>query len=206
MTQTLFLARLDYDSNRWIPIGRLTCAGTSFEFEYVEGARIGQPLASFPELDVRYVSPVLFPVFANRVMSPNRPDFSDYLGFLGLDSTTANPMMQLARSGGKRVTDSLRIIPYPDGCPGGVYETHFFVSDDEFSVSGISVAPHLRSEIEKIGASPELSVVRTNPPPAPSEMRYLCRLRMPWPIGFKPFSGPEYQSIATADRAELEPA
>lgn len=201
MIQMLFLARYDRGSGRWFPIGRLSFVNGHYEFEYVEGARSAHPLVSFPDLDVKYVSPVLFPVFANRVMSPNRPDFADYLTWLGLDASNAHPMMLLARSGGRRITDSLRVIPFPEGRPGEVYETYFFAGEDEFLLSPQSVAEYLRSEIEKVGAEPELSVERINPPPAPSELRYLCRLRMPWPIGFEPFSGPEYQPIAA-----LQPA
>jgi len=203
MTQTLFLARYFRDSGRSLPIGRLSFADGRYEFEYVEGARGGHPLVSFPDLDVKYVSSVLFPVFANRVMSPNRPDFADYLTWLGLDGKNAHPMTLLARSGGRRITDALRVIPYPEGRPGEVYESHFLVSEDEFSPLPKSVAEYLRPEIERVGAEPELSVERINPPPAPSEVRYLCRLRMPWPIGFEPFSGPEYQPIASA---ALQPA
>jgi hypothetical protein len=203
MNQVLFLARYDRGSGRCLPIGRLSCANGAYEFVYVEGARARQPLVSFPDLEVRYVSPALFPVFANRVMSPNRPDFVDYLTWLGLDEASSNPLTLLARSGGRKITDSLRIIPYPAGGPGGVYEVHFVVSEDEFMLSRKSVAEYLRSEIEKAGGEPEVSVERINPPPAPSELRYLCRLRMPWPIGFEPFSGPEYQPLS---KPVLQPA
>ena len=54
--------------------------------------------------------------------------------------------------------------------------------------------------MDKPGNSPLIVVERVNPPPAPFQFRILCKLRMKWPAGFKPFSGPEYQPL----RAELE--
>ena len=49
--------------------------------------------------------------------------------------------------------------------------------------------------MDKPGNSPMIVVERVNPPPAPFQFRILCKLRMKWPAGFMPFSGPEYQPL-----------
>jgi hypothetical protein len=51
-------------------------------------------------------------------MSPNRPDYAGYVTELGLSVDTADPLVLLARSGGKRTTDRLEIYAAPDGDVG----------------------------------------------------------------------------------------
>ncbi|HYZ85383.1 MAG TPA: HIRAN domain-containing protein [Bryobacteraceae bacterium] len=61
----------------------------------------------------------------------------------------------------------------------------------------------LRGEILKLMTSgdnpPEVTVERVNPTPAPVQFRVLCRLRMRWAAGFKPFGGTEYQPIVAVE-------
>lgn len=82
--KTLFLAWLDPISRYWFPIGRLTFDGGIYQFVYTQGVKEAQekcafkPLSSFPRLDEIYTSTQLFPVFANRLMSRSRPDYSSF--------------------------------------------------------------------------------------------------------------------------------
>jgi hypothetical protein len=62
-------------------------------------------LVHFPELDREYRSNEIFPIFANRVMSPRRSDFGSFLERLDL-GPDATPFEILARSAGSRATDS----------------------------------------------------------------------------------------------------
>jgi len=97
--KSLYLAwQAPKDCNRskaWFPIGRLDAesedAGiSSCRFRYIGGAaraaeEVGfEPLVSFPDFQEDYRSGKLFPLFHNRVISPKRADFAEYIDWLGL--------------------------------------------------------------------------------------------------------------------------
>jgi hypothetical protein len=97
------------------PVGLLAFNGSRYSFCYIENARKAQdfrPLLGFPDLAERYESDSLFPLFAQRVMDPRRPDYQRYVHRLGLDSD-ATPWEQIARSGGRRLGDTLQLFPEP---------------------------------------------------------------------------------------------
>jgi hypothetical protein len=129
--QALFLAWQDYTSRVWFPIGRLTYDGTRYQFVYIKGAKDAeqqygfQPLISFPQWDEIYYSNHLFPIFANRLMSPNRPEYPIFVERLNVALDDDDPMVLLARSEGKRETDSLTVFPCPESNKEGKYELHF---------------------------------------------------------------------------------
>jgi hypothetical protein len=86
-----------------------------WSFWYVKAARHAEgfrPFAHFPDLDRQYWSDELFPIFANRVMSPRRADYGEFLATLDLEQD-ATPFDILARSSGRRATDSIRVHPEP---------------------------------------------------------------------------------------------
>lgn len=131
--KTLFLAWQDSNSRLWFPIGRLTFESGQFGFVYIKGAKNAenisnfQPLPSFPDFDKLYRSKDLFPLFANRVMRPSRPDYQNYLECLNIPQHTDDPMLILARSGGKKATDHFEVFPYPEPDQNGLYHIHFFL-------------------------------------------------------------------------------
>jgi hypothetical protein len=84
------------------------------------------PLPAFPYFDRVYKSSELFPLFANRVMSPRRPDYKEFHQWLALPENEHDPMVVLARSGGQRVTDTLEIFRCPEQKSDGSYSLHFF--------------------------------------------------------------------------------
>ena len=53
-------------------------------------------------------------VFEQRVMSPRRPDFGDYLSRIGLLPATATPWEQIVHSGGTRVGDTVQFVQMPE--------------------------------------------------------------------------------------------
>ncbi|PSB51336.1 DNA-binding protein [filamentous cyanobacterium Phorm 6] len=130
---TLFLAWQDQNSRSWFPIGRLTFDGTNYEFTYTQGVLEAQrnwgfePLASFPRLGEVYKSTYLFPVFANRLMPKNRPDYSSFIQWLNLSQHEREPIAMLARSGGRRETDTLTVFSCPELDSEGRYCLHFFL-------------------------------------------------------------------------------
>ena len=117
---------------RWWPIGRLTRQGQDYEFAYTRGAvEAGtagfRPLLAFPERNEVYRSETLFPVFANRVMNPSRPEFRSYLEWLALPPTERDPLVLLARNGGRRETDVFEVFAAPEPSEDGRYRITFFV-------------------------------------------------------------------------------
>lgn len=50
-------------------------------------------------------------------------------------------------------------------------------------------------QLLKSGLSPKITVERVNPPPAPIQLRVLCRSVTHWPDGFRPFSTEEYSPL-----------
>ncbi len=129
--KTLFLAWQDYESRFWFPIGRLTFDSERYQFVYIKGAEDAkqqcgfQPLISFPQWDKVYYSTNLFPIFANRLMSRSRPEYKSFVERLNVPLDNDDPMVLLARSEGKRETDSLTVFPRPEANQEGKYELHF---------------------------------------------------------------------------------
>src|SRR5882757_6659516 len=70
------------------------------------------PMVGFRELGRHYRSQRLFPSFSDRVMSAKRPDRSQYLEALDLD-TDADAWEILTASGGHREGDPVELISLP---------------------------------------------------------------------------------------------
>ena len=70
------------------------------------------PFLSFPAWERTYTSQRLFPLFSQRIMSPRRPDFGEFLRQLHL-SGDATPWEQLARSEGRSTGDTVQVFPIP---------------------------------------------------------------------------------------------
>ena len=134
-TKTLFLAWQDRANTRqWFPVGRLDANldCSKFQFRYINGAKRAQeevgflPLLEFPELERDYRSSDLFPIFQNRVMTPRRPDFPEYLRSLDLEEN-ADPIEILSANGGRRVTDSFEVFPELVKNEDGSFVCRFFL-------------------------------------------------------------------------------
>ena len=52
-------------------------------------------------------------------------------------------------------------------------------------------------ELTELDAAIQVTAEHVNPPTSPPHMRLLCRLRAPWPDGYEPLTGPDYQPIAS---------
>ena len=97
------------------PVGVLAFDGERYGFDYLaaaDGVDGFKSLLGFPDRRESYVSGELFPLFAQRVMDPRRPDFQRYVEDLGLDED-ASPWEQLTRSGGQKESDTLQLFPVP---------------------------------------------------------------------------------------------
>ena len=137
--KSLFLAwPAPTDSERsraWFPVGRLDAESGSphYRFRYTHGALKAQenvgfvPLLAFPRFERVYESDHLFPLFMNRVLSPKRTDFQEYIQWLDLERSQADPISILSVSGGERVTDNLEVFPKVTADATGHFHVRFFL-------------------------------------------------------------------------------
>lgn len=129
----LFLAWLDPVQRHWYPVGRLRNADGAYEFRYTEGALTAraeagfQPLAAFPEFAATYRSTELFALFSNRLLPRSRPDYHKFIEWLHIPENEAEPFLILARSGGRRATDTFEVFPEPVVDDRGSAVLHFFI-------------------------------------------------------------------------------
>lgn len=93
------------------------------------------PFLSFPDWERTYTSQRLFPMFSQRIMSPRRPDFSEFLRQLHL-SENATPWEQLARSEGRSTGDTVQVFPIPAVRPDGATTCRFLVHGIRYVTSG----------------------------------------------------------------------
>jgi len=172
---SLIVVWQDPISREWIPIGILRRTEEGYVFVYTAGAQCAENFSPFPrmaDLKQRYVSPELFPVFANRLMRPSRPDFQDYLHWFGLEED--DPMLILARSEGIKATDGLQVYPCPEPTTENLYEVYFFCHGIRY----MPEAEQLRVSQLKFGESlypmhdfandhdPNALALRTSDPPS----------------------------------------
>jgi hypothetical protein len=111
------------------PVGLLEHGADVYRFRYLRRAAElpdFQPFLSFPLWDHTYTSRWLFPLFAQRIMSPRRPDFQQFLRQLDLDEN-ATPWEQLARSEGRSSGDTVQVFPIPSVRDDGSTTCRFLV-------------------------------------------------------------------------------
>lgn len=102
-----------------------------YEFSYIRAAEAALsqgflPFLEFPTLGKVYYSDKPFPLLANRLMPPSRPEFPGFLTSLGLPES-AHPMQILARTGGRRETDQIEMFPLPVSDVEGCYFTYCLI-------------------------------------------------------------------------------
>lgn len=151
-TKRLLVTRQHPETRRFARVGELSLADEGhYVFQYdIETTR---PLPGLPLTESRiHRSQELWPVFAERVMRPERPDYRDSLERLGLD-LAAVPFEVLAVSGGRRTGDAYELTPIPQ--PGPV-ELPFLVhgvrhlhAEEIEAVDALSVGQRLHLEPEQ---------------------------------------------------------
>ncbi|WP_166866682.1 HIRAN domain-containing protein [Salinibacterium sp. ZJ70] len=160
--RTLLLVWQDPNSRRFMKMGQLDALeGNEYAFHYLpEATHPGfAPVAEFPLLDVAYVSNELPAFFANRVLSSDRPNFSQYIEWLGIADLDDYdiPVEVLARTGGGRATDTFHIVDQPR-LHQGKLTGRFFVSGIRHVDDAAAVIAHLAA-----GDSLALELDRANP-------------------------------------------
>lgn len=115
------------------PVGFLAASaheGTvEYSFAYLRSAvqREGfRPFLGFSDVSRSYRSEGLFPLFAERIMDPRRPEHPMFLAALEL-SGEPSPLEVLARSGGQRAGDGIMLLPEPEVDADGASSCLFLV-------------------------------------------------------------------------------
>jgi hypothetical protein len=119
------------------PVGVLDHWATSYRFQYLDG--VGEsvegfrPFIGFPDLNHVYESDRLWPFFDLRVMDRKRPDYPQYVQWLGL-TVEASRLDILSRSGGLPKGDSVSLAESPAVAEGGATEAIFLVRGVSYAV------------------------------------------------------------------------
>ena len=136
------------------------------------------PFVGFRDLDRDYHSAHLFPFFAQRLLSPLRPDLPRLLSALALEESEASgPLEFLARSGGRRGGDTVELLPEP------------LVEDDGstcwlFLVHGVRHVPGAGEAIDRLLPGDTLNVLAQ--PDNPVNPDALLVTRGGQPLGWVP--------------------
>lgn len=131
MINKLIIVWQNPNNRRWVPVGKLSYKDDKYSFQYTEGAKLEceeshfLPFGRMDDLDTKYESDDLFPIFKNRLLQKSRPEYKDYLSWLNLTADDISPFAELARSGGIRATDNLQIFPIPEP-ENNFYKVTFF--------------------------------------------------------------------------------
>lgn len=153
----LLVAWQDPTTRRWLPVGRLFRKDDDYHFVYTRGAEASErfmPFGRMTNLHDAYVAKDLFPLFANRLLPKSRPEYGDFLRWLGLDAGSDDALDQLARSGGVRATDSLQVFPYPKSTPDNHYVVEYFSHGIRY------MSPESRQRIKTLDPGERLYLMR----------------------------------------------
>jgi len=161
--RSLLLVWQNPSTRRFVKIGLFDALTDGrFAFRYLDDAWSDpafQALVEFPESTGVYVSDELPAFLANRVLSADRSNFDDFLGWLGLDSVNPAevPLEVLVRTGGGRATDTFHILEAPS-VDDDVVTSRFFVSGIRYfegadeAFRSVSAGDALQLELEESNA------------------------------------------------------
>lgn len=182
-TRRLYVVWQNPHTRRFARVGHLDVRSDDDEylFAYEENAEIVEGFAgfaAFPDLSHRYRSDELFPFFTNRVLSPRRPEYDDYLDALGLGEADPSPVEVLARSGGGRATDTVHVVPAPRVTDNGQHVLRFLAS-------GIRHVEGASERLEGLATGTELEL-RAQPDNPVREDALLLDVARQEPVGYVP--------------------
>ncbi|MCT2587465.1 HIRAN domain-containing protein [Actinophytocola gossypii] len=153
VSSRLLVTRRDPETTSYQPLGFLTFNGHTYTFRYLRKAVIEDGFRALPGLSDAtrsHTSDRLFPIFAERVISARRPDREMSMTALGLPVDAA-PFEVLQRSGGRRVGDTIEVVPAPTISPDGTVSIDFLVhgvryqsSEAQERITRLRTGEHLR--------------------------------------------------------------
>jgi hypothetical protein len=127
--KSVYIAWQEPDSREWLVIGELKENPDGYTFIYTRGALASDkfiPFSGMDDLNKIYISRDLFPVFKNRLLSTKRPEYPNFIKWLGLNPCDADPIEVLGRSGALRGTDQLQMFKRIEVNDKGKFEHVFF--------------------------------------------------------------------------------
>ncbi|MCC8166966.1 MAG: HIRAN domain-containing protein [Planctomycetes bacterium] len=131
MCKVLFVAWRSPNIPQWGPIGRFDRHGENYRFVYTKGATTlagFEPFLEMPHLEEVYESDELLPIFQNRMLSPQRSEYRDFLIWSGFDpDVTPDPLDLLGVTEGKRATDQLELFPCPQPDKDKMFRLNFYL-------------------------------------------------------------------------------
>ena len=125
----VYLAWQEPNTKEWHVVGMLRQHKEGYTFDYTAGARASNKFITFSgmeNLEKTYVSTELFPLFKNRLLSKNRPEYPSFIDWLGLEKNDVSPISILGRSGALRGTDTLQMFNRIEVNSDGNFEHVFF--------------------------------------------------------------------------------
>ncbi len=120
--EQLFVVWQNPKSYTYFPVGHLKLVSDGdeqyYEFLYIKGVSKAikhnfEPFLAFPKVKDIYRSKELFPFFKNRILTRSRSDYNEFVSNLGLPPENSSLIEILARSGGRRATDSIELFSAP---------------------------------------------------------------------------------------------
>ncbi|HEJ7999416.1 TPA: HIRAN domain-containing protein [Serratia liquefaciens] len=126
---SLFLAWQSPETRDWHVVGQLNERENDYVFKYTKGAMKVKnfiPFSGMEDISSTYSSKELFPLFKNRVLSARRPEYPQFMKWLGLDKNEFSAMEMLARTGGARATDNLQVFKRIEIQEDGTFDYYFF--------------------------------------------------------------------------------
>lgn len=126
---SVYLAWQAPDTKEWHVVGVLKQYQKGYTFNYTIGALVSAkfiPFSGMDNLEKTYVSIELFPLFKNRLLSKNRPEYPEFIQWLGLVDKNVSPISILGRSGALRGTDTLQMFNRIEVSSNGSFEHIFF--------------------------------------------------------------------------------
>jgi hypothetical protein len=124
-----FVMWQDEETRDWFVVGRLDHNESTYTFRYTKGAKLSPRFQFFPQMDSferSYTANELFPLFSNRLLPKSRPEYADFVRWLGLEGQEPREMLLLARGEGKRETDNITVHACPEKNHNGQYHILFF--------------------------------------------------------------------------------
>ncbi|WP_313888621.1 hypothetical protein [Mycolicibacterium sp. CBMA 226] len=108
-----------------------------YQFQYLDGVSTVEgfrPFIGFPDFNSLYISTRLWPFFELRVMDRKRPDFPEYVSWLGL-KPDASTLDILSRSGGGNKGDTVQLVEAPTVTSDGSTESIFLARGVRYALS-----------------------------------------------------------------------
>ncbi len=118
----------DPSDSLWKPVATLDQNESGYSLRYTDNAKELSrftPFGLMNDLDKKYSSTELFPMFSNRLLPTNRPEYQNLIDWLDLEGKDS-PFSVLAATHGERATDSLKLFQCPT-LDSNQYVTEFFV-------------------------------------------------------------------------------